>query len=40
VVSGHFFKQMNGIRDEPVITTKCPEVMSFTSHVQNELNSR
>jgi len=31
---------VNDMKNESVVTTKCPEIMSIASQVQNELNSR
>jgi len=28
------------MKNESMVTIKCPEIMSIASHVQNELNSR
>ena len=35
-----FFQQADGMKNESMVKTKEPEIMSITSQVQNELNSR
>ena len=37
---GGRFLQVNGTKNESMITTKCSEIMSIASQVQNELNSK
>jgi len=35
----NLFKQVDGMKNELMVKTKCPELMSTESQMQNELNS-